>query len=62
MSRVEMPGICYCECHKPGVTMMHNVACCVGRCPVCLKRHTTERHAEECAARREKAVDDLVNE
>jgi hypothetical protein len=57
MSRVEMPGICYCSCHAPGSMTMHCVPCCA-RCPVCKKniKWGIDDHVEECQARFDKLV------
>jgi hypothetical protein len=51
MSHVREPLICYCECHNPGITMMHCVPCCEGKCPVCKQNYTDERHVESCETR-----------
>jgi len=42
--------ICNCECHKPGVMMMHCMPCC-NACPSCGKNIKTgafESHLREC--------------
>jgi hypothetical protein len=56
MSRIEMPGYCYCECHEPGVRVMHCVPCCAGECPTCKRYVTDERHFDECRKRFEELV------
>lgn len=58
MSRVRMPGICYCECHEPGSFVMHNFACCMGKCPVCKKRYMYAAHVDDC----QKRIADLMAE
>lgn len=62
MSLVEMPGICYCECHDDSIPyearIRHGFACCMGRCHVCKKNYTYAAHVEDC----EKRIADLMAE
>jgi len=58
MSHVEEPGICYCDCHRPGSMMMHCAPCCQGPCPVCKKNYMLSSHVEAC----KKRITDLMNE
>jgi len=42
--------ICNCDCHKPGVVMLHFMECC-HKCPKCkrnVKVSRQEKHDEHC--------------
>ena len=50
-----MNEICDCECHEPGVNIMHFTACCWGPCPWCqqpLRFETQKAHVEACKAKK----------
>ena len=57
MSIVELPGYCYCECHRSGSMLIHSVPCCAGKCEICKAYVTDEEHFEECRQR----IEDLAN-
>jgi hypothetical protein len=50
MSDLVSTDYCTCNCHEPGVTMMHVVQCC-SRCPYCEERVTNLEHRERCPKR-----------
>ena len=39
--------------------MMHCVACCLGKCPVCKKRYKLSSHVDACQARIAKLVAEI---
>lgn len=46
-------AICSCQCHNPGLNMMHCMPCCSGVCPVCnahikgdIEAHLKDRHPD----------------